>query len=72
VLDTYTHSSLVYYKHNGDDEPYAPLYAKIQCFSRREDCSFSFWGLLLSLTITKVLVRSLAGVKLRNVEIRVV
>jgi len=22
VLDRYTHSSLVYYKHNGDDEPY--------------------------------------------------
>jgi len=22
VLDKYTHSNLVYYKHNGDDEPY--------------------------------------------------
>ena len=22
VLDKYIHSSLVYYKHNGDDEPY--------------------------------------------------
>jgi len=22
VLDKYVHSSLVYYKHNGDDEPY--------------------------------------------------
>jgi len=22
MLDKYTHSNLVYYKHNGDDEPY--------------------------------------------------
>ena len=22
LLDRYTHSNLVYYKHNGDDEPY--------------------------------------------------
>jgi len=25
VLDKYIHSNLVYYKHNGDDEPYGDL-----------------------------------------------
>ena len=27
MLDKYTHSNLVYYKHNGDDEPYDASYA---------------------------------------------
>jgi len=27
VLDKYIHSNLVYYKHNGDDEPYDILYS---------------------------------------------
>jgi len=26
VLDRYTHFNLVYYKHNGDDEPYGCLF----------------------------------------------
>jgi len=26
VLDKYAHSNLVYYKHNGDDEPYDDTY----------------------------------------------
>ena len=32
VLDRYTNSSLVYYKHNGDDEPYDSYYL-FRCFT---------------------------------------
>ena len=36
VLDKYTHSSLVYYKHNGDDEPYEENWFTGKIFKKGE------------------------------------
>ena len=44
VSDKYTHSNLVYYKHNGDDEPYALLMhiiERIGTFQQIEKCRHS-------------------------------
>jgi len=49
MLDKYTHSNLVYYKHNGDDEPYdySPCFKPEGSSSGRRMCTVQSYGVLL-------------------------